>query len=235
MATSGTYAFNLRIDELIEEAYARAGVGAIQGNDLRSARRSLNMLLTDLSNRAVLLSATSKGEFLTQASVSEYQLSPEVIDIRDVMIRIFRADMPLTSYSQADYSQIPRKDQTGRPVAYFTDRGRDFATVTLWPVPDREYQVSYYGVRRFQDVNEYTETIDLPVKFVTAITSGLAWRLAEKKFASTPAELTASMRETERMRRAELKQTYEEELRRAIDEDTERSSTFILPDLRRRR
>lgn len=234
MASSGTTTFNLQADDLIRRAYSRLGQNSPSGYDMRQARDALNLLLQEIGSRTVLLFATESASFNTVASVASYTLPPDTVDVQDVMCADGDLQIPMTPYSQADYQRLPIKNMPGRPVNYFSDRNVSAAVIRLWPVPDRVYSISYYKIRRIQDVGEYTNTLDVPVKFLPAIVSGLAWSMADEKFQAAPAEMNASMRETERLRRDQLKQRYEEELTRVIDEDRDRASLYILPDLGRR-
>lgn len=234
MATSGTHTFNLPVDDLLRKAYNRIGVHSPTGYDMREARLSLNLLLHDIASRSVFMFATEPAFFFTTAGQKSYVLSVDTTDIQDVTCETNGIDIAMTSWSQSDYARMPNKSHSGRPVNYFTDRGRDQSLVYLWPVPDRQYKINYYKIKKPEDVNAYTETVDLPVKYLPAIVSGLAWTLSDEKFAAAPAEMNAAMRETERMRRDQLKQRFEEELNRVIDEDRERASIFIRPDFRRR-
>ena len=235
MTSSGTTTFTLQVDDIIRRAYSRLGQNSPSGYDMRQARVALNLLLQEIGSRTVLLFATEQAEFATVPGTGAYTLPPDTVDVQDVMCIEGTLAIPMTAYSQSDYQRLPFKTMPGRPVNYFSDRNVADAVLRLWPVPDRVYQISYYKIRRLQDVGDYTNTLDVPVKFLPAIVSGLTWSMSDEKFQAAPAEMNASMRETERMRRAQLKQRFEEELNRVIDEDRDRASFFILPDLGRRR
>lgn len=234
MATSGAFTFNLPVDDLLRKAYNRVGIGSPSGYDMREARLSLNLLLHEMANRAVFMFATEADFFLTTAGQRQYTLPQGIIDIQDVTCETNGIDVSMNAWGQSDYAKMPNKLTPGRPVNYFTDRGRDSIVVNLWPVPNREYKINFYKIRTPEDVGEYTNTIDMPVKYLPAVISGLAYSIAREKFAAAPPEMNAAMREAERMRRDELKNDYEEEFNRVIDEDRERASIFVLPDFRRR-
>ena len=235
MTSSGTTAFTLQADDIIRRCYSRLGQNSPSGYDMRQARVALNLLLQEIGSRTVLLFATEQASFVTEIGTAAYTLPEDAVDVQDVMCIEGDLEIPMTAYSQSDYQRLPLKSMRGRPVNYFSDRNVGTAILRLWPVPDRVYQISYYKIRRIQDVGEYTNTLDVPVKFLPAIISGLTWSLADEKFQAAPAEMNAAMRETERMRRDQLKQRYEEEINRVIDEDRDRASFYILPDLGRRR
>lgn len=233
MTTSGTTAFTLPIDDIIRKAYARINSPSPTGYELREARKSLDLLLQYISTRNVMLFATIQAEFQTEAGVVAYTMPADTVDVVDVVCRQDAFDLEMEPYAQADYQRLPLKNMTGRPVRYFSDRNVDGTVLRLWPVPDRVYTISYYKIRRLQDTGEYSNTLDVPVKYLPAIVSGLAYYLAGEKFNASAPEMNAAMRETERMRRQELKQNFEEELMYVIDEDRDRASYYISPDLRR--
>lgn len=235
MTSSGTTEFTLQADDIIRRSYSRLGQNTPSGFDMRQARVALNLLLQEIGSRTVLLFATERGSFETIPGSSSYILPTDAVDVQDVMCVEGDLEIPMTPYSQSDYQRLPLKNMRGRPVNYFSDRNVGTAVIRLWPVPDRVYTISFYKIRRLQDVGEYQNTLDVPVKFLPAIVSGLTWSLADEKFQAAPAEMNAAMRETERMRRDQLKQRYEEEINRVIDEDRDRASFYILPDLGRRR
>lgn len=233
MTSSGSTSFTLQIDDIIRKAYARINSPSPTGSDLREARKSLDLLLQYISTRNVMLFATTQAEFQTEAGVAAYTLPSDTVDVIDVVCRQDNFDLEMEPYTQADYQRLPIKSMTGRPVRYFSDRNVDNAVLRLWPVPDRVYTISYYKIRRLQDAGEYSNTLDVPVKYLPAIVSGLAYYLSSEKFNASAPEMNAAMRETERMRRGELKQIFEEELMYVVDEDRDRASYYFSPDLRR--
>lgn len=234
MPSSGTTDFTLRVDELIRKAWRRVGLTQPTGDDMRQARISLNLLLQELGNRAVLRGLTDLTEFQTVVGQGSYTLPAGTIDVQHVMLRQGTIETPIEPYGQGEFQRLPNKTMQGRPVYYWSDRNSDSVVLHLWPRPIMVYTVSYFRIRRIQDVGSYQNTLDMPVKYLPALTSGLAWTLACEKFAAAPAELNAAMREAERMRRDELRAQYEIEVNRVLDEDRDRASMFILPDMRRR-
>jgi hypothetical protein len=223
MATSGTATFALDVDEVIAEAYERIGINQPTGGDLRSARRSLNLLLQELVNRGELLWATESHNLVLTAGVSHVPLQADTLSISDMTLRrrgTTDTELSVQPLGISEYRQLPNKAQTGRPLSYVLNRERDAPTLTVWPVPDVEYDVVIERRRRIQDVGSYLDNLDLPMRFLPAIIAGLAWALADKRPGSVDVN-----------RRGELLARYETELDRALIEDRERVSLFIMPDL----
>lgn len=221
MATSGTNSFTLQVDEAIREAYDRLGIASPTGYQLKRGRRVLNMLLQELSNRWHWMHKTESDTLTTTASQASETLSSEIVDIKDVTITLTSgAEVMLTRFSQSDYASQPNKSQTGRPVGYYLDRQLSGHVMYLWPVPDDTYTITFYKSSRMFDVGDYTNTLDVPVRAEPAIVSGLAYNLSDSDMVDAN-------------RRIELKQRYEEEVNRAIDEDGESVTLRLVPKLRR--
>lgn len=223
MTTSGTSVFALQIDDVLEEAFERIGVLQPSGNDLRSGKRTLNLLLQELANRGELLWATDTATVTAEAGSGTVALPADTLSVDTLTVRTTGStdmELTLTPVDVAEYRLYPNKAQTGRPISYVLNRNRDSASLTLWPVPDVDYDLTLERRRRLEDVTQYTETLDLPSRFVPAIVSGLAWALADKR----PALVDAG-------RRQELQLRWEAEIDRALTEDRERVSLFIVPDL----
>jgi hypothetical protein len=223
MATSGTALFTMEVDAIIEEAFERIGINQPNGGDLRSARRSLNLLLQELVNRGELLWATESHNLVLTAGVSHVPLQADTLSVSDMTVRrhgTTDTELTVQPIGISEYRQLPNKAQTGRPISYVLNRERDGPTLTLWPVPDDEYDAVIERRRRIQDVGSYIDNLDLPMRFLPAIIAGLAWALADKRPGSVDVN-----------RRGELLARYETELDRALVEDRERVSLFIMPDL----
>jgi len=187
MASSGTTTFNPSIDDVIEEAYERCGVRTNSGYDLKSARRSLNLLFSEWGNRGInLWKVKSKTETLTKISRSEY-------------------------------IAIPNKTQAGTPSQYYVDRQLT-PTISLYLAPDTSAvtNIFYYYLARIEDVGAYTNTADMPFRFFPCMVSGLAFYLSQK---IAPDRIQA------------LKLLYEDELKRALEEDGQRTSVYISPNV----
>lgn len=219
MATSGTTSFNLSVDELIIEAYERCAVPSPTGQQLRSARRSLNLLLADLNNRDLHLFKRAQSTFNTVASQTSYTLSGAVLDVSDVTVHAdgtTGSEISVARLTQSDYAALPNKTTEARPSQYYLDRERDAPILFLYTTPDKVYKINYYAYNRIEDVGAYTNTLDVPVKFLPAVTTGLAFYLSEKVDAA---------------KTALFKSRYDEEVLCAIQEDEERASLFLTPNL----
>lgn len=225
MATSGTATFNLDINEIIEEAYERAGLGrAFSGNDYRTARRSLNLLGQDFANRGINLWTIEDSTLSLTSGTASYTLPADTVSILDHSIRTgtgtSQSDLTITRMSLGEYAGISSKNTQGRPVKIYIERLRDAPQITLWPVPDNNtYTLVYYRIRRIEDSaaganNQY----DAPTRFLPAIISGLAYQLALKNPSVTD-------------RITLLKQVYEEDFNLAATEDRDRSDFRIVPAL----
>jgi len=225
MATSGTATFNLDINEIIEEAYERAGLGrAFSGNDYRTARRSLNLLGQDFANRGINLWTIEDSTLSLTSGTASYTLPADTVSILDHSIRTgtgtSQSDLTITRMNIGEYAGISSKNTKGRPVKIYIERLRDAPQITVWPVPDNNtYTLVYYRIRRIEDSaaganNQY----DAPTRFLPAIISGLAYQLALKNPSVTD-------------RITLLKQVYEEDFNLAATEDRDRSDFRIVPAL----
>ena len=222
MAVSGTATFNLSVDELAIEAYERCGVSSPTGQQLRSARRSLNLLLQDLGNRDLHLFKRTQATTSTVASQTSYTLAGSVLDVMDLTVLsggTTGSEITMSRYTQAEYAVLPNKSNEARPSHYYLDRERDAPVLFLFATPDKVYTIKYFAYSRIEDVGDYTNTLDVPVKFLPAVVTGLALHLAEKLPAFEAARITYFMGK------------YNEEILRAIQEDEERTSLFLTPNL----
>ena len=135
MATSGTYNFNLDIDEVIQEAMEMIGGEDTLGHEPASARRSINLMLTDWQNRGIMLWTTSVSSVTVAASTTSYDLASSTLDALQVVVNRSDTDIQLTRISPEEYLIIPDKKQTGRPMQYTVRRKRDNPVLSLWPPP----------------------------------------------------------------------------------------------------
>ena len=222
MAVSGTYDFNLDIDEVIQEATEMIGGEDTLGHEPASARRSINLMLKDWQNRGVLLWSTSVSNVTVSASVANYSLSSSTVDALEVVINRDDTDLQLERITTEEYLLIPNKTQKGRPNQYSIRRGRDNPVLSLWPLPDNSTDVLKIElVSELQDVNKSAiQNADLPKRFLPCLTCGLAYYMAMKR--PLVPENRIMM----------LKANYEELLARAMEEDRERASMHIVPKLR---
>ena len=239
--TSGTVTFDktFAVDEIIEEAYERLGIQASSGYQLKTARRSLNILFQEWGNRGIhywevsdadinlvegqaeyiFFRATSDGTSAVTNPADTYG----VADVLEATIRTNRnavnqADSALTKISRSTYSALSSKLSKGTPSQFFVQRFVDKTTFTIYPTPDSTSAakaINFFFVKRIQDVDStYTDATDLPYRFVPCMVSGLAFYLSQK----VNPQLTQTM-----------KLLYEDELARALAEDGSASSTYITP------
>lgn len=223
MATSGTTSFDLDLLDLIEEAWERAtGTEIRTGYQLRTARRSLNLLLIEWQNRGFNLWTLDEEVLPLIAGTNSYTLGATTVDVIDGVIRTgtgtTQQDILCTRVSAAEYMRLSAKNTTGRPLQYYVDR-QLVPTITFWPVPDsaQSYSFVYWRMRRVQDAGTNVETQDVPYRFLPALTSGLAWYIVQKQ-PNIPID-----------RRAELKQEYENQFMMAEWEDRDRTSMRVVP------
>ena len=221
MAVSGTYNFNLDIDEVIQEATEMIGGEDTLGHEPASARRSINLMLKDWQNRGILLWTTSTTLVTVVASTTAYDLSSNVINALEVVISRDNTDIKLTRITPEEYLIIPAKTQTGRPSQYSIRRGRDNPVMSLWPIPENSTDVlKIETVTELQDVNKSAiQNADLPKRFLPPLTCGLSYYMAMKRPGVADTRI------------AMLKTNYEETLARAMEEDRERASLYLLPRL----
>ena len=223
MATSGTSAFNLDIDEIIDEAFERAGMGrAFSGSDYRTARRSLNLLSQEISNRGINLWTVEDATQSLSNGTASYTLPSDTVAILDYAIRTgsgtTQVDTAISRMHVGDYASLSSKNTTGRPTQIYIERLRDAPQVTVWPVPNNNtYTLVYYRVRRIQDsANGGEYQFDAPTRFLPAIVAGLSYHIALKN----PSAIE---------RVPLLKRLYEEEWQLAATEDRDRSSFKVTP------
>lgn len=199
MATSGTWAFNLDLLQAIEEAYEQAGLEPRSGYDIRTARRSLNLLMLEWQTRGLHLWTVKSASQTLTADVASYTLSAEKLDIVEGLLRqnagdpANQTDLHMERASVSDYAHETNKLQTGRPLQYFVQRAPTGITVTVWPVPDTSgYTFFYYYLEQVEDTGRTgTNNMDVPSRFLPALTTGLAWKIAIKKNPEKAAGLQA--------------------------------------------
>jgi hypothetical protein len=224
MATSGTAAFNMDLTELVEEAFERAGSEMRTGYDLRTARRSLNLMFTDWSNRGINLWTVEQGSQVLTAGTGTYTLPADTVDLLEHVIRTSagstanQADLSVSRVSVSTYASIPNKLTTGRPVQIYIDRQTSAPSINLWPIPDtaQTYTLVYWRLRRIQDAGNGVNTMDVPFRFLNCLTAGLAYYLALK----LPNGLE---------RISLLKQQYDEAWELAATEDREKATFQLVP------
>jgi len=231
--TSGTTTFDktFAIDEILEEAYERIGLQSVSGNQLRMARRSLNIMFQEWGNRGLHYWEVANNSFTLVDGQAVYTMfrstddgtssATAVYGVDDVLEASYRnsssVDTPLSKINRSTYQGLANKTSAGTPTQYFVQRFIDKVTVTLYLTPgssEAGHTVNYYYVKRIQDVGGYTNATDVPYRFVPCMASGLAYYLSQK----FKPELTQQM-----------KLLYEDELQRALAEDGSSSSSYITP------
>ena len=223
MARSGTYNFNLDIDEVIQDATEMIGGEETLGHTPKSARRSINLMLNDWQNRGVLLWTTFTTTVTVSISTTTYDLADSVTDALEVTyaVNTSSSDLELQRISFEEYALIPNKSQTGRPSQYTIKRNVDNPTIHLYPIPDNSTGIlKVEGIRQLEDVNKSADqNADVPIRFLPPLTCGLAYYLSMKRPGIPPDRIQM------------LKMNYEELLLRAMEEDRERASIYFKPKI----
>ena len=230
--TSGTTTFEkgFSISDIVEEAYERLGIQGVSGYELKSARRSLNILFQEWANRGLHYWEVANNSITLVADQATYTMfrstsdgtsdATAVYGVDDVLEASYRnsnVDTPLTKINRSQYQALSNKTSTGTPSQYFVQRFIDKITITLYLTPGSSEAgkfINYYYVKRIQDAGDYTNDADVPYRFVPCMTAGLAYYLAIK---NAPDRVQM------------LKMLYEDELQRALQEDGSSSSTYISP------
>ena len=214
MATSGSKDFELDVADYVEEAFERCGLEVRTGYDLKTAKRSLNLMLAEWANLG-LNQWTIKQRTVTMVSgTGNYNLGTDVIDILSVVVRRSSTDYSLDRISRDTYLSIPNKTTTGRPNQFFLDR-QITPDLKVWPVPDNGTDVIYYdALVRMDDADAYTNTMDIPFRLYPCLAAGLAYYISIKRQPN---------------RTQMLKAMYEEEFERAMAEDRDRASFNVVP------
>lgn len=228
MATSGTSNFVMDFTEIAEEAWERAGREMRSGYDLRTARRSFNLLTIEWQNRGINLWTVEQGSIPLLEGVSNYLLPADTIDLLEQSVRTNagsvsqQSDLSITRIGVGIYSTIPNKLTQGRPIQVYVDRQGAAPEINVWPVPsDDSYTFIYWRMRRIQDAGTGVNTPDMPFRFYPALVAGLAYNIATK----VP-ELG--------QRLPILKDQYEEQFRLAAEEDREKVPFRAVPNMRMR-
>ena len=225
MATSGTTTFDLDLNEYVEEAFERCGAELRTGYDLKTARRSMNLLFADWANRGINLWTVEQGTINLTQGTNTYNLPNDTVDLIEHVIRTgagnvsTQVDLTITRISVSTYSSIPNKLQQARPIQVWINRQAPTPTITVWPTPDQNntYQFVYWRLRRIQDAGAGgTYTQDVPFRFIPCLVAGLAYYLSMK--------IPGAM---ERM--PALEAQYREAWDLASTEDRDRSAVRFVP------
>jgi len=247
MTTSGTSSFNLDLNDLVEEAFERCGAELRTGYDLRTARRSLNLLTIEWANRGINMWTIEQGSIDLIQGVNTYDLPIDTIDLLEQQIRTNsgqqnnQTDITISRISVSTYSTIPNKLAQGRPIQVWIQRmsgakyplpgpngtdsvtGIDAPKVTVWPTPDQGtalnpyYKFIYWRLRRIQDAGGGVNTQDIPFRFVNCLVAGLAYYLSMK------------LPNMDMQRAVALKAVYDEQFQLAADEDREKAPIRFIP------
>ena len=226
MALSGSKDFELDVADYVEEAFERCGLELRTGYDLKSANRSLNLMLAEWANRGLNQWTVKEKTVAMVQGTSTYNIdstnATAPIDVLDVYIRETQGsettDLPMTRLSRAEYSHITTKSSTGKPKQFLIDN-QTTPTLTVWPVPDKTstYTVYMNVLTRMDDADAGANTMDMPFRFYPCLAAGLAYYISLKRAPD---------------RTSMLKSLYEEEFQRALSTDEDRASFRVSPSLR---
>jgi hypothetical protein len=225
MSTSGTTLFNPDLSEIIEEAYERVGIEVRTGYQARTARRSLNYLLTSWANQGINLWTVTPADITLIQGQGTYDLPADCIDIFDQVIRqnqgsqYNQTDIIIPRIALPTYAAIPNKLAQGRPVQVWINRQTPIPQINVWPTPNVSgYIFHYWYLRRLDDAGSTgTVTQEVPFRFFDALTAGLAYQLAMKQPELDPTRIQM------------LKANYDEVFQLAKDEDREKAPLRIVP------
>lgn len=222
MTTSGTASLTLDLGEIISEAYERCGRLVLSGRDYRTARRSLDLMMMEWSNRGFNLWTVEEGEQELTQGTHTYDLPEDTVDLVETMLRTGtgsnQQDYSLNRISVSTYATLPNKLIEGWPVEVYVNR-QITPTFTVWPVPDggQTYTFVYWRLRRIQDTGSpATNTMDMPYRFMPALIAGLSYYVSMK----IPGAEN---------RVPGLKAIYEEQWQLSADEDRTRASFRFVP------
>ena len=231
MTTAGTSTFDLDLNFIVEEAFERCGAELRTGYDLRTARRSLNLLTIEWANKGINLWTIEQGTIALNQGQIVYDLPVDTIDLLEHVVRTQtgqqQTDININRISVDTYATIPNKNTQGRPIQVWINRqsGADYPVtgvkppqINVWPAPDQSnyYTFVYWRLRRMQNAGDGVNTQDIPFRFLPCMVAGLAYHLSMK----LPGGL-------ERM--PMLKMQYDELWQQAADEDREKAPLRIAP------
>jgi hypothetical protein len=234
--TTTTTSFNPTLNDLIEESFERCGLELRSGYDFRTARRSLNFLLTEWANRGINLWTIEQGQITLVQGTTTYDLPVDTVDLLEHVIRTFpssianQTDININRISISTYSTIPNKLTQGRPIQVWVNRRSGQTTdgeilypqINVWPSPDQGtlespyYYFVYWRLRRMYDAGNGANVEDIPFRFQNALVAGLAYMLSVK----LPDAL---------QRVPMLKQQYDEAWEMAAGEDREKAPDRLVP------
>ena len=221
MALSGSTNFEPNVTEFIEEAFERCGIELRTGYDLKTAKRSINIMLAEWANRGLNQWTIEQTTQTVTEGTNSYSLNTNVIDILDMVVRrttnSVNTDTNMSRISRSEYLNIPNKETKARPNQVFFDK-QTTPAIKIYPTPENSTDILVFNkLVRMDDADTATNTMDLPFRFYPCFAAGLAYYISIKRAPQ---------------RTAELKAIYEEEFRRAADQDEDRASFRIRPHLR---
>jgi len=214
MTVSGSKDFELDVADYVEEAFERCGLEVRTGYDLKTAKRSLNLMLAEWANRGLNQWTIKQRSFTSTQGDGDISISADVIDVLSVVVRRSNTDYALDRVSRDTFLSIPNKTSQGRPSQFFLDR-QTTPVLQIWPRPENNTDVVIYdALTRMNDADGQTNTLDMPFRFYPCLAAGLAYYISMKR-APNRVQL--------------LKAVYEEEFERAMTEDRDRSSFNVVP------
>ena len=221
MALSGSTNFEPNVAEFVEEAFERCGLELRTGYDLKTARRSINLMLAEWANRGLNQWTIEQATQTVTEGTTDYSLNSNIIDILDVVLRRTvnqtQTDISMNRVSRSEYINIPNKTTKARPSQFFLDK-LSTPTLKIWPAPENSTDILVFNkIVRMDDADKPTNTMDMPFRFFPCFAAGLAYYISLKRAPE---------------RTAQLKALYEEEFRRAAYQDEDRASFRIRPSLR---
>jgi hypothetical protein len=220
MTTSSSTDFEPNVAEFIEEAFERCGLELRTGYDLKTAKRSINIMLAEWANRGLNQWTIEQTTQTVTEGTTNYSLNSNVIDILDMVIRrtvnTTQTDISLSRLSRSQYINIPNKTTKARPSQFFFDK-LTTPVIKIWPAPENSTDILVFNkLVRMDDADKATNTMDMPFRFYPCFAAGLAYYISMKRSPE---------------RSAILKQAYEEEFERAMSQDEDRASFRIRPYL----
>ena len=228
MTVSGVANFDMNFTELAEEAFERAGREMRSGYDLRTARRSTNIMMAEWANRGINMWTIEQGSIPMNEGTATYNLPADTVDLMEHVIRTgagntsTQADLTITRISVSTYATIPNKLSQARPIQVYIDRKQAIPTITVWPIPDQGttaspyYTFVYWRLRRIDNIDTGSNTADVNFRFLPCLTAGLAYYVA--------------MKIPEGAQRLDmLKTEYEYQWQLAASEDREKAADRFVP------
>ena len=218
MATSNSTNFEPNVTEFVEEAFERCGVELRTGYDLKTARRSINLMLAEWANRGLNQWTIEQATQTVTEGTTDYSLNANIIDVLDVVVRRTvnqtQTDISMDRVSRSEYINIPNKTTKARPTQFFLDK-LNTPVLKIWPAPENSTDILVFNkIVRMDDADSAIDTMAMPFRFYPCFVAGLAYYLSMKRAPE---------------RTLPLKEIYEEEFRRAADQDEDRASLRIVP------